>query len=93
MSNQRSESFKVDSGQKLTPAEEAAADPNTARQLSASGPQKEVEGQRRYDDWTRCPYCSDVGWVEGLSTWRRILVRCCNSACLRLFWAPHDSAR
>jgi hypothetical protein len=91
MSKQRLESFKVDSGRKLTSTEEAAADPSTARRMSATGPQKEVEGQVRYDDWTRCPYCGDVGWVEGLSTWRRVLVLCCNKECGRMFWAPADS--
>ena len=78
---------KVGVGQKLSESEEASVDPKTVRQLSPT-PQKDVEGQRSYDDWIRCPYCSDIAWVEGLSTWRRIIVRCWNSVCGRLFWAP-----
>jgi hypothetical protein len=88
MSRRKPDSLKVNIGGKPTASEEASVDPSSVPQTSRTGPQKEVEGQYRYDDWVRCPHCSDVGWIEGLSSWHRILVRCGNPECTRLFWAP-----
>jgi hypothetical protein len=41
---------------------------------SSDGP--DVAGQRYYNGYTRCPYCGNVGWTNGLNTRFYINVSC-----------------
>ena len=63
-------------GHKLEASVVERMDPKRIAVTQDKEQESEVAGQYRYNGWTSCPWCGNVGWTNGLSSDYYITVRC-----------------